>query len=520
MTSAQATSPATARTYHLFYYATAALLAIRWLLVPALPLGNDEAYYWDWGRELALSYFDHPPGVSWLAFAAGLIDDAARGGRWLVPLLHAAGCCVQLAILKRLTAITASRAPTASKVVTLFILAQLVPYSFIGGLLLMPDAGLLLLLPVLALVTIELSQTSPEQRLPLPGVAVLGLTLGLAFNFKYHGLVIGGCGILWLLWQRRLQFFRDLPGWLLAFGLFCAAAYPVLAWNIANDFISFRFQTDHGFGGLSFKLTPLIQLIVADIVLLSPLMIYLLFRSGAKIWRGPASALAAMGLPLLLLILGLAPFKEVLPHWLVPCFWVLLPVLALPAVSRGWQIATAIYSAIIVIALLLVAIHPAVQRFAFAQSRNKPSGLGELTVWPYIGEQLAALNYREPVSFHGGDSLDFPACAQPKAKLPVIASVRWYQAAQLAATLPGRPKVISLDPSHLSYYHFRDNLADYKGCPVVVIGQTKHTNLHKLANPGAGNTIADAAVTAIRHEVFTPRYHRDREILVVWGILN
>lgn len=513
-----ASSFASASTTKIFYAATAALLLLRWLLVPLVPLGNDEAYYWDWGRDLALSYFDHPPGVSWLAFGGNLVDTAARSGRWLVPLLHAAGCLVQFSLLKRLCASCHSAAPTVSQVVTLFILAQLVPYSFVGGLLLMPDAGLVLLLPVLALLILDLSQTPASHRLPFGRLAALGLALGLAFDCKYHGLVIGGCGILWLLWHRRLNLVRDLPGWFLALGIFLVAAFPVLYWNFSNDFISFRFQTDHGFGGLTFRLTPFLQLIVADVLLLSPLMAYLLFRTLANFPRASmAGALLAMALPLLLLILGLAPFKEVLPHWLVPCFWLLLPLLALPDIPRSWQLGTAIYSAVVVTALLLIAINPSVQRFAFGQSDNKPSGLGELTVWPFIAEKLAQLNFRDPAHFQR-ETWEFPGCAQDQ--LPVIASVRWYWTAQLAATLPGQPKVISLDPSHLSYYHFRDDLSAYKGCPVVVIGQTKHTNLDQLAQPGAGNTIADTGVTALRHEVFTPPYHRDRETLIVWGILH
>ena len=32
------------------------------------PLVADEAYYWIWGQNLQLSYFDHPPMVAWLSY--------------------------------------------------------------------------------------------------------------------------------------------------------------------------------------------------------------------------------------------------------------------------------------------------------------------------------------------------------------------------------------------------------------------------------------------------------------------
>lgn len=48
------------------------------VLVPVaaarLPAGLDEAYYWTWSKDLAASYYDHPPGVAWTiaALRAGL----------------------------------------------------------------------------------------------------------------------------------------------------------------------------------------------------------------------------------------------------------------------------------------------------------------------------------------------------------------------------------------------------------------------------------------------------------------
>ena len=44
-------------------------LLIRWLMSSTIPLGHDETYYWDWGRNLQWSYYDHPPGVAWLRSA-------------------------------------------------------------------------------------------------------------------------------------------------------------------------------------------------------------------------------------------------------------------------------------------------------------------------------------------------------------------------------------------------------------------------------------------------------------------
>lgn len=62
---------------------TGALLALLLLLGLAassqLPVIQDEAYYWTWSRELAATYFDHPPGIAWVM--AG--STAIFGDGWL-----------------------------------------------------------------------------------------------------------------------------------------------------------------------------------------------------------------------------------------------------------------------------------------------------------------------------------------------------------------------------------------------------------------------------------------------------
>ena len=38
---------------------------LRVLLAAVVPLSPQEAYYWSWSRDLAWSYFDHPPLASY-----------------------------------------------------------------------------------------------------------------------------------------------------------------------------------------------------------------------------------------------------------------------------------------------------------------------------------------------------------------------------------------------------------------------------------------------------------------------
>ncbi len=71
-----------------------AVSAVRFWLMSTLELNEDEAYYWEWSRNLALSYYDQGPGVA-LAMALALwppsgvnkrlpsaATDAFRGRSW------------------------------------------------------------------------------------------------------------------------------------------------------------------------------------------------------------------------------------------------------------------------------------------------------------------------------------------------------------------------------------------------------------------------------------------------------
>ncbi|MGY3356027.1 hypothetical protein ACVWZK_002690 [Bradyrhizobium sp. GM0.4] len=43
----------------------AAMTLLRIVYASVIELRTDEAYYWTWSQETALSFLDHPPGIAW-----------------------------------------------------------------------------------------------------------------------------------------------------------------------------------------------------------------------------------------------------------------------------------------------------------------------------------------------------------------------------------------------------------------------------------------------------------------------
>ena len=61
----------------------AALTAMRLVYASVLDLRTDEAYYWTWSKESALSFLDHPPGIAWLIrFGTAIFGDTRLGVRF------------------------------------------------------------------------------------------------------------------------------------------------------------------------------------------------------------------------------------------------------------------------------------------------------------------------------------------------------------------------------------------------------------------------------------------------------
>ncbi len=49
----------------IFYWVFGVTLLIKSVIASVLPVTGDEAYYLDWGRHLALGYYDQPPMIGW-----------------------------------------------------------------------------------------------------------------------------------------------------------------------------------------------------------------------------------------------------------------------------------------------------------------------------------------------------------------------------------------------------------------------------------------------------------------------
>lgn len=247
-----------------FYRFWLILLAIKAALAVWLPFSSDEAYYWVWSHYPQLSYFDHPPFVAWLFWLGQWVDAAGQAVRLPAVLLGHTTLLIWNRLLE----------PHLDERARCWWLGfvALSPFMGVGSLVVTPDLPLVFFWS-LAMVTLQYALQSHRAK----AYFALGAVLGLGFCAKYHMVLFVPVAWVWLLVSGRWRdiAWKYLPLTVLAGLLFCA---PVWYWNMTNEWVSFRFQLDHGLKKATWKPQWPLQYIAGQLALIFPIVLVLALR--------------------------------------------------------------------------------------------------------------------------------------------------------------------------------------------------------------------------------------------------
>ncbi|MGY3347426.1 4-amino-4-deoxy-L-arabinose transferase-like glycosyltransferase [Bradyrhizobium sp. USDA 4474] len=209
----------------------AAMTVLRIVYASAIELRTDEAYYWTWSKEGALSFLDHPPGVAWLIrFGTAIFGDTVLGVRF--------GGIVAMLVTQLLLADIVRRLTHDVRAVVVVVL--------------MPEAalyyGLLMakVAPDVAMIPFAVAMMWSLVRLAQSGDGrwwlAAGLFAGLSLLSKFTAIMFAPAVAAFLLvpdWRWR---WLRSPYPYLALLIAIAVFSPVLIWNAQHDWASFRFQ--------------------------------------------------------------------------------------------------------------------------------------------------------------------------------------------------------------------------------------------------------------------------------------
>ncbi len=330
-------------------------LGLRLILSAILPPGYDEAYYLFYGRHLDLSYFDHPAAVGLWSWAGQRLGHSILALR--VPSL------LSYTIALGLLASASQRWFGHRAALMSVLLGSLCPVLLLcGGVLLLPDSPLLLALAALLWWLSRHPDGVPRSS----GEAVgLGTVLGLVTLGKYHALLVLVSLLGWTLAERRRREGLRSPWPWLAALVWLVVSSPLWLWNLRQGWVSFLFQGGRleTASGYSLAAPPLFLL--SQTVLLFPTLaivmgLALLPRHDPGAAAPQRQLIRWLVLPQLMVFLLLAGRMHVLASWLVPAWWMLLPLAGEwlagphPTWRRGWIVAGARTTALVLPPLLLI----------------------------------------------------------------------------------------------------------------------------------------------------------------------
>ncbi len=248
------------------------LLFIKLGVATFLPFFSDEAYYWVWSQNLKLSYFDHPPFISWLFLAGNPIENFYFAGRLPTVLMGHLTIWIWCAFI-------AKDFPPSNKRKLFWILSVHTLVGF-GSLVANPDVPFLFFWSLSVLFFIKSLEKIDSKVWPI----LLGISLGLGFCSKYLLALFAPAALFYLFisgnWRKLKWAHLVLP---VFFGALFSA--PVWIWNYNSDWASFKFQIDHGLGK-TWNLKWTSDFLLGTAFLLFPPFIYIYFKN--KLYKSSA----------------------------------------------------------------------------------------------------------------------------------------------------------------------------------------------------------------------------------------
>ena len=415
---------------------------IRLALALAVPLFPDEAYYWDWSRRLAPGYFDHPPVIAWLVRFGTLVFGATRFGVRVGPILAGTGCALAVIRIARSLSGDAAARLAALVFVTMPIVA-------VGSVLATPDLPMLCAAAwtlYAVLRALGLPARAHDADAPSDGAHALrwwviaGVAIGFAMASKYTAVLIPvGIGLAFV-FHGRLQNRFGQPGPYAAVVVATLVMLPVLWWNFTHDWVSFRFQLNHGLGapkgGALGAVNRELELIGGQVGLVSPILAWFVLRA-----LRDAIRFSEEGFRLVIGMASLVPLaffaysatrRSVEANWPALAWIGAVPLLASdpPHSARG---RTWLGRGIVLAAALsaIVYVHAAVPILPIPASRDP---VAKAHGWDVVA---AAAQRKRTFQAPGRDPL-------PSDQV-FIGAERYQDAAELAFHLPGNPRTFSMN---------------------------------------------------------------------------
>jgi len=298
------------------------IFILRIIFAFEMGLMPQDAYYYFYSQNPALSYFDHPPGIAvLLGFFTMLF------GKHVFVIKIANTVCTLLTIVAfhALSKLILNSDKAQNATILFFSTFMVSILSLVST----PDVPLMLFW---TLSMIAIYKAINKSKLVYWILA--GLLMGLSFDSKYTGLFLPLGLTIYLIFSVKNRHYFASPKYYLAITVFFLTISPVIYWNYLNHFASFKFQTSQraaDISGISFHSKDLFGLVGHQSAILVPILFLgILFflikrliefkKLKSKTISEPTLFLFSFFLPLFCFFVTLSNVYWVKLNWIMPAY--------------------------------------------------------------------------------------------------------------------------------------------------------------------------------------------------------
>ncbi len=200
-----------------------------------LPIYLDEAYYWVWAMRPEFSYYDHPGMVAWMIYPFTFIANNEFTIR--LSTVIAMSVTVWYLVKVSLEAFQNDEEKNTAWYVFFIFIAN--PAVHMGYVFITPDSPLMMFWAAGLYYTFMALKYGKTKDFIISGFLVGAMMLS-----KYAGILFPAAVFLYILICRR-DVLKDYRLWVsLIIAILCL--FPIFYWNYQYDWISIKFQYEHG----------------------------------------------------------------------------------------------------------------------------------------------------------------------------------------------------------------------------------------------------------------------------------
>ncbi len=254
------------------------LLRIYYIQSGPLDLSPDEAHYWDWSRNLALSYYSKGPGIAYIIRAStAILGNTVLGVRMPAVIF----IFLSSLIIYRLSFLVSERfdgfeSEKRRNSVALLnaVIFNITPLFATFGVINTIDSPLIFLWCLSLLLFWNLVADWPLRKRSSWLWVFLGLVVGVGILVKYSMVFFLGSAFMFLLFNREKRGLFLKAGPWLGFIISLLATLPIIIWNAKHQWVTFLHTAGqaHLKDGFTFKPSRFFEFLGSQLGVIGPVL--------------------------------------------------------------------------------------------------------------------------------------------------------------------------------------------------------------------------------------------------------